>query len=131
MSELREPNIIFRPSAPGLQKFMGKLEANVMEIAWEYGPLTVKRALFFINHKQHYAYTTIMTVMNKLTQKGMLSREKSGHSFVYSADMGKEQFLRFAVEKVISGLQSDFGAITSSFLVPLSRSPKKGKMRTT
>jgi len=127
MSELREPIIIFRPSAPGLQKFMGKLEASVMEIVWENGPLTVKRALFFISHKHHYAYTTIMTVMSKLTQKGMLSREKSGHSFVYSAEMGKEQFLTFAVEKVISGLQSDFGAIVSSFLASPSRSRKKGK----
>ena len=127
MSELKEPTIIFRPSAPGLQKFMGKLEANVMEIVWENGPLTVKRALFFISHKHHYAYTTIMTVMNKLTQKGMLSREKSGHSFVYSAEMGKEQFLGFAVKKVLSALQNDFGAIVSAFLAAPIRPLKKKK----
>jgi predicted transcriptional regulator len=127
MSELKKPAIVFRPSAPGLQKFMGKLEADVMEIVWENGPLTVKRALFFISHKHHYAYTTIMTVMNKLTQKGMLSREKSGHSFVYSAQMGKEQFLGFAVKKVISSLQDDFGAIVSSFLAVPFRPHKKGK----
>lgn len=89
--------------------------------------MTVKRALFFINHRYDYAYTTVMTVMNHLEKKGMLIREKVEHSFVYTPIMSKEEFLKYATEKIISGLTTDFGAIASPILARHGQLPRKRK----
>ncbi len=109
-------SILFRPSAQGLEKFWGKLEAEILEIVWANGPMTVKRALYFINQTHKYAYTTIMTVMNHLEKKGILTREKEGHSFLYASIMTKEEFLKYAAEKIIDGLLADFAEIASPVL---------------
>jgi len=104
-------SLVFRPSASGLEKFWGELEAELLEIIWTNGPMTVKRALYFINQRKKHAYTTIMTVMNNLARKGILIREKKRHSFVYTPAMEKEEFLKFAAEKIIGGLIEDYKTI--------------------
>jgi predicted transcriptional regulator len=130
MSLEKKPQIIFRPENSGLHKFYGKLEAELLEIIWENGPMTVKRALFFAGHKQKYAYTTVMTVMNHLVNKGILTREKVSHSFLYSPVMTRDDFLNLAVDKIISGLTLDYGPITmpilSRYVKPV-RKPKNSK----
>jgi predicted transcriptional regulator len=109
-------SIIFKPSAVGLQKFWGKLEAEILEIIWTNGPMTVKRALYFAGQKRKYAYTTIMTVMRNLTKKGILARKKKGHAFVYDAVLTKSEFLNYAAEKIIAGLTPDYYEIALSVL---------------
>lgn len=108
--------IVFRPSAAGMEKFWGKLEAELLEIIWANGPMTVKRALYFTNKNHKYAYTTVMTVMNHLEQKGILTREKVGHSFLYTPVMAKDDFLKFAAENILSGLLEDFGKVISPII---------------
>ncbi len=52
-----DPDIIFtyHPDRPGLEKFFGKLEAEVMDTVWAGEPMTVKRARYFLNKKNNYA----------------------------------------------------------------------------
>lgn len=125
--ERKEIPIIFRPENPGLEKFCGKLEAQVMEIIWDNGPMTVKRALYFINKDDNYAYTTIMTVMNRLAEKSMLIREKKGHSFVYSPTVNKKEFIKLATGKVLSGLMHDYAPETTNIFFKLRKPSKKKK----
>lgn len=119
------PQIVFRPEKAGLQKFYGKLEAELLDIIWENGPMTVKRALYFAGQKHPYAYTTVMTVMNHLVNKGILTREKVSHSFLYSPVMTKDEFLNLAIEKIVAGLVGDFESPTRSILA--RHTPPKGK----
>lgn len=118
---------IFRPGNSGLEKFWGKLESELMEIIWARGPITVKRAQYFLNKNHNYAYTTVMTVMNRLSEKSILAREKKGHSFVYSSTIEKEGFLNQAVDKIISSLLKDYGEITAKTFQRLRKSSRKGK----
>jgi predicted transcriptional regulator len=118
-------SIIFRPENDGLEKFYGKLESRLLELIWANGPMTVKRALYLINRKSEktkpfsrrrdsietetkYAYTTIMTVLNRLCLRKILTREKEGHSFMYSPALGKDEFIRFATGQIIGSLMDDF-----------------------
>ena len=107
--------ITFKPAEPGLEKFFGKLEATVIDIAWEHNPVTIKRVLYFLNTEQNhqYAYTTVMTVMNRLVNKNILKRTKKGHSFIYEALIGKDDFLDQAVDLIIESLQSDYPKFTN------------------
>ncbi len=119
--------ITFRPSRSGLEMFWGKLEAKLLEIIWANDPVTVKRVHYFACKDDNYAYTTIMTIMNRLVGKGILSRTKEGHSFSYSPVMTREQFLDYAAEKVLSGLFEDFGSVASRAMKKVRKPSRKRK----
>ncbi|SYZ74178.1 Transcriptional repressor, CopY family (fragment) [Candidatus Zixiibacteriota bacterium] len=127
MESSEKPAVIYHPSRPGLEKFWGKLEAELLEIIWSNGPMTVKRALFFIRKKRLYAYTTIMTMMNHLVNKGILRREKQGHSFMYYPTVSKDEFLRSAADEIISGLLADFPEIAEPLISDRSKRLKRRK----
>lgn len=105
-------SIRFDPGKKDLEKFMGRLEAEIMETIWANGAMTVKRALFFLKKKRAFAYTTVMTVMNRLVEKSVLSREKKGHSYLYAATLEKKKFLTFAAREIVTSLMKDYQPIT-------------------
>jgi len=100
--------ITFHPGRSGIRKFFGDLEAEVMEIVWANNPVTVKRVLYFLKKKRDYAYTTAMTVLNRLALKGYLKRVKKSHAYTYIPALNREEFLKYAVKQVMKGLQQDF-----------------------
>ena len=118
-------SIRFKPSGSGLEKFFGKLEAEVMEVVWSNPPLTIKRALHFLNKKNSYAYTTIMTIMNRLVKKNILKRDKKSHSFVYTALISKKDFLEHAAEEIVSSLMNDYLDITVKTINKTKKTKKK------
>jgi len=122
-----KPDIVFtyRPDRPGLEKFLGKIEVEVMETLWSSGPMTVKRALYFINKNNKYAYTTVMTVMNRLAEKNILTREKKGHSFEYFTNLNKKEFLSQVSDKIISGLFDECREIANKTFFRLRKTKKK------
>ena len=57
-----------------------------MEILWQSGqPMTVREVLDRANRgrREHLAYTTVMTVMSRLAEKGILRRERQGRGYAY------------------------------------------------
>ncbi len=68
------------------EKLLGPLEAEVMQGLWKAGePLTVRQLLERLNdaRSQPLAYTTVMTVMNRLAEKGALRRDRRGRGYAY------------------------------------------------
>lgn len=65
---------------------LGALESEVMGVLWQApGALTVREVLDALNEgrSEELAYTTVMTVLTRLTAKGVLSRSRRGRGFVY------------------------------------------------
>ncbi len=104
----RTNQFYFDPYAKGLEVFLGPTEARLMEIAWERQELTVKKALFYLQGESDRAYTTIMTVLNRLADKGLLGRRKSGRSFIYTPTIDRQTFLEKRVEAVVKCLRTNF-----------------------
>lgn len=98
----------FDPVAEGLAVFMGPTEARLMEIAWSQESLTVKQALFYLGENNQRAYTTVMTVLSRLAEKGFLAREKDGRSFVYRTNSPREEFIKSRVKTVAGCLKKNF-----------------------
>jgi len=121
----QEFTISFHPERPGLEKFMGMLEAEVMKIVWTHGSMTVKRALYFINKEHNYAYTTIMTVMSRLSDKGLLAREKQAGSYLYTPVTDEKKFVKTAAEKILSGLMDDYRSVTTNLFHKIRKASKK------
>lgn len=96
----------------------GPLEIQVLEALWE------RASASSVHDIQPYipgcAYTTVMTTMDRLFQKGVLSREKHGRCFVYSAIQTRDaQITSIAESWTKSMLPSDSkmaGPVLSRFL---------------
>ena len=94
----------------GLKQVLGDLEYEIMEIVWDLKQATVRRVKERLKAKRHLAYTTIMTVMSRLTNKGILSRIKQGSSYQYKAVLNKDDFISTSVRSVLGKLLNDFSS---------------------
>jgi predicted transcriptional regulator len=71
------------------RKDFGPLESEVMDAVWRAaGPVAVREVVDDLNEarSEPLAYTTVMTVMSRLTEKDVLSRRKVGRGYLYEAN---------------------------------------------
>ncbi|MEU0953791.1 BlaI/MecI/CopY family transcriptional regulator [Streptomyces niveus] len=65
---------------------LGDLEDAVMSRVWQWNrPVTVREVLEDLQRERSIAYTTVMTVMDNLHQKGWVRREVDGRAYRYTA----------------------------------------------
>ncbi|MBN3933239.1 BlaI/MecI/CopY family transcriptional regulator [Streptomyces verrucosisporus] len=65
---------------------LGELEDAVMTRVWQWNrPVTVREVLDDLRRERPIAYTTVMTVMDNLREKGWLRREREGRAYRYEA----------------------------------------------
>lgn len=81
---------------------LGPLERQVLEAAWRRDEISVRDV--FVSFDERIAYTTLMTTLDRLYKKGLLSRRKSGRAFLYSPRVTREEFEQGIAEDVIDGL---------------------------
>lgn len=109
----------------GVEKLLGELEAEIMTLLWaENGTVTVRDVLRKLNAQRDHlvAYTTVMTVMSRLAEKGLLERALSGKSYEYRIVQSRDEFLRHASEKIATELIADFGEVAvAGFVSALER----------
>ncbi len=112
------PDRIYRPGRRGVSKHFGQLESRVMELVWQKGSATVREVHRTLTRRQKdVAYTTVMTVMSRLHEKGFLTREPEGNAFRYHPTASREEFLAKASLEVFSGLTEDLsGPVMSAFV---------------
>ncbi len=83
----------------------GDLEEKVMEVLWKIGSGTVSQISEALN--EEFAYTTVMTVLDRLYKKGFLKREKEGKGYRYYPVITKEEFERQIAKKVVKELTKE------------------------
>lgn len=71
-----------------------------MKVVWSLGRPTVREVFDVLRRRRDLAYTTVMTMMNILAQKGHLERAREGRAYRYSPVRSKQQ--------VIAGLVDEF-----------------------
>jgi BlaI family transcriptional regulator, penicillinase repressor len=86
---------------------LGETEMEILHHVWDHGKVTVAEVHEKILADRKVAYTTVMTVMKNLAQKGYLSYEKHGMAYVYfpavPPDTVKESLVGNLVRKVFDG----------------------------
>ena len=96
----------FKSSRELLERSLGALERDVMDLAWERPEITVRECCERLG--SGVAYTTVMTTMDRLFKKGLLARRREGRAFVYRAVATKAEVEgAVASELVESLLQRD------------------------
>jgi len=66
-------------------------ELEVLQIIWEHGPCTVREVMNLLEPKHPRAYTSVMSLMNVMAEKGLLSQKPKGRAFVYSAKVSRNK----------------------------------------
>jgi predicted transcriptional regulator len=79
----------FKSSQEIFDNGLGALERDVMAIAWSEAEISVRTACERLGSS--IAYTTVMTTMDRLFRKGLLSRRKVGRAFVYRASATRSE----------------------------------------
>ncbi|PSO55645.1 MAG: CopY family transcriptional regulator [Cyanobacteria bacterium QH_8_48_120] len=75
------------------QLSLGPLETEILEIVWELGSATVKQVheQILSDPERELAYTSVTTVLRRLTKKGWLSCNKQGRAFYWQPLVSCEQ----------------------------------------
>ena len=81
---------------------LGETEMEVLHHVWDLRRATVAEVQARILRERKVAYTTVMTVMKKLADKGYLQYEKEGATYVYSAARSSEEVQRSLVDDLVS-----------------------------
>ena len=77
------------------------LELECLKVLWTLGEASVKDVRAGLTKNRNLAYTTVMTVLDRLAKKNGVARTKVGRSFVYSPIMDRERLRRLAVKDLV------------------------------
>lgn len=91
--------------------YLGPLERRVMEQLWQHGPQTVAEILERLNSasERKLAYTTVMTILVRLHEKGYASRVQTGRTYTYEAAMDQAMLAATVGRRELSRLIDRYG----------------------
>ena len=98
------------------------LELLCLRALWSLGEGNVKAVRQIVAESRPLAYTTIMTVLDRLVRKGMLARRKVGRSFAYAPQATLDAARRAAVRELLDGY---FDGSAEELLQFLQRRPER------
>ena len=86
---------------------LGELQRAVMEVVWRRGEASVHDVLKELGRRKKLAYTTVLTVMQKLEKAGWLTHRAEGKSYIYLPTASREEAgagsVRGFVKRVFEG----------------------------
>src|SRR4051794_27720486 len=101
----------FVPRKTGDASALGHLESAVMEVVWAaFGAVSVGDVHDALPPSSTVAYNTVKTTMERLAEKGILSRTKASKAYLYAAAVTREELERRIVTGVLDRLVEEFPA---------------------
>lgn len=94
------------------------LELLCLNALWILGEGNVKDVLQIVVRTRSLAYTTIMTVLDRLVRKGKVSRRKVGRAFVYTPEASRDQMRRAALREFLDAFFDGSETELIAFLQP-------------
>ena len=76
-------------------------ELEVLKVLWDRGPSTVREVMEVLNQHRRRAYTSVMSLLGVMTDKGLLARQPQGRAFLYRAAVGREKTLGEMVNDLV------------------------------
>lgn len=116
----------------GAAPALGPLERRVMARLWVAGPQTVGDVLEALNEssERRLAYTTVMTILVRLHDKGLVSRDKDGRHYRYTAAVDEESVEARLGRRELNRLIERYGAASvAGFAADLGEGELADKLR--
>src|SRR5580698_2230919 len=93
------------------------LEIECLKALWNIGEGTVHDVRERMPGNRELAYTTVMTVLDRLEKRGGVSRRKQGRSFVYVPKLSREELQSYAVNDVVERFFGGSAEALKAFLI--------------
>lgn len=95
----------------GVERILGPLESLIMRILWQEGDAPVPIVLARLNEgrERPLAYTTVMTVLVRLTDKALVTRQLAGRGYVYAPALTEPELVDAASARAVDDLVRRFG----------------------
>ena len=102
-----------KSSSDPVARELGAAQAEIMNVIWARQGATVPEIHAAINTKRQTdaAYTTVLTLVQRLFARDLLEREPEGRTFRYSATQSRDELLASWSDEMIDRLIDDFGPI--------------------
>jgi predicted transcriptional regulator len=100
-----------------LSDVLGPLETEIMEVVWDLGEVTVRDVHSRLQADRAIAYTTVMTTLGRLSDKGLVRRVEEQPAHRYLPLVSREQYARSTVKSVVDWLIGHFPDPAVSYFV--------------
>lgn len=117
MTNVKKMNV----NEEGLNRFFGPLEAKIMNVLWLSDGMSIKDVQSIVNEESPISFNAVMTVMNRLLDKGHLKKTTTGkgraRNSLFVPVQSKEQFLLEQTKAVTQGLIQEFGDLVVNHMI--------------
>ncbi|MDI2587857.1 BlaI/MecI/CopY family transcriptional regulator [Psychrobacillus sp. NEAU-3TGS] len=107
----------FKMNESGLNRFFGPLEAKIMDILWNDVEMTIKDVQQVLDKEKVTNFNTVMTVMNRLVEKGILQKKAEGRSSLFKPVQTRDEFLSAQSKEMTNELMDEFGNVVVSHML--------------
>lgn len=86
-----------------MRPVQGELQAQIMPTLWRLGEGTVEQVRAALPKRYQSGYTTVQTVLNRLADRGLLTRRHQGNAIVYTPSISEAEYLSRSVDQALAG----------------------------
>src|SRR6266699_1110964 len=98
-----------------------KLELTILRVLWDAGPQSVRAIYTILNESKPTGYTTVLKMLQIMTEKGLVERDETVRPQIYRAKYSQEQTQRHLVSDL---LQRAFGGSVKALVMQALASKK-------
>jgi len=107
----------FRVDQEGLNRFFGPLESKIMNILWDGNESSIKEVQLILEKEKPINFNTVMTVMNRLVEKNILTKRLEGRTSLFKPLTTKEDFINNQSKKLTENLLDEFGGLVVNHML--------------
>ncbi|MCM3770511.1 MULTISPECIES: BlaI/MecI/CopY family transcriptional regulator [Priestia] len=107
----------FKFNETGLNRFFGPLEAKIMTALWNGNEMSIKDVQHVLEKEKAVNFNTVMTVMNRLVEKGVLQKHLKGRTSMYHPILSKEEFIDTQSKELTHELIDEFGSLAVTHML--------------
>jgi BlaI family transcriptional regulator, penicillinase repressor len=100
---------------------IGSLEADILAIVWEKERVRVRDVYEVLRERRPIAYTTVMTVMNNLVKKNLLTQDKTNIAYLYTPAIPGAEVAQTILNSVVNRLLRGRANVAVSYLLGLRK----------
>ena len=90
-----------------MSPIQGELQAQIMPVLWRVGEGSVEQVRSALPKRYRSAYTTVQTVLNRLAERGLLTRERRGNTIYYVPRVSETDYVSRTIQQTLAGASSE------------------------
>ncbi len=102
-------------------------ELEVLNTLWQQGPSTVRQVMEILNRRRRRAYTSVMSLLGVMTDKGLLKRRRKGRGYLYEARVARKKTVGQMLQDLLARAFEGSAASLVAHLLDQS-SPSPGEL---